>query len=351
MAQVAMVQIALPTTVGFGCTPAQYTDAVASYSSSSTPSNSITFSKRPVTPPRPTSSLITEGFHSPKTATKIDVAAPPASLRDHIDGNPANDGYVDAFESDSDDQAVAPAVPVKHKMFPRQLVTPSVPAPPQSSLLTVGFALKATSKSTATTDAAAKPADQKPADQKPAAPKPACRKCGKTAAPKNGAPAHASTRITAQRPAKQESKAINKQNTKAKKPPVEAVSIDMDKKTTHRINPKQKRPKQSKPATEEVFDDEVLSEGKTFMDVQRFFKRGNNIDYFEKDTPWECCGCLAQNSRFEFLCSGCHTHSKCSGCERIEDRNLFTDNYTFDRKFIVKRAPGSILLEWHLPDL
>ncbi|KAK0733760.1 hypothetical protein B0T26DRAFT_670135 [Lasiosphaeria miniovina] len=311
MAQIAMAQIALPTTAGFGCTSAKYADAVASYPFSSTPRNSITFTKRPVTPSWSTSSLITERFHSPKAATKTDVAAPPASLRDHIDGNPANDGYVDAFESDSDDEAAAPAA------------SGDAERSGSAAILAADSRLRLEGNLEEHGD---------------------YRRCCEASRSKASGP-------EASRSKASWSQAINKQNTKAKKPSVEVVNIDMDKKTTHRINPEQKRPKQSKPATEEMFDDEVLSEGRTFMDVQRFFKRGNNIDYLEKDTPWECCGCLAQNSRFEFLCSGCHTHSKCSGCERIEDRNLFTDSYAFDRKFIVKRAPGSILLKWHLPDL
>jgi len=40
----------------------------------------------------------------------------------------------------------------------------------------------------------------------------------------------------------------------------------------------------------------------------------SDVSYLENDTNWQCCACLAANSRFEFLCSRCQLHSRCRHC-------------------------------------
>ncbi|KAK3336091.1 hypothetical protein B0T19DRAFT_395887 [Cercophora scortea] len=53
------------------------------------------------------------------------------------------------------------------------------------------------------------------------------------------------------------------------------------------------------------------------MDRRRLQALDNNTRVLDRDTAWECCGCSATNSRFEFLCSVCKAHSKCSCCEPV----------------------------------
>jgi hypothetical protein len=37
--------------------------------------------------------------------------------------------------------------------------------------------------------------------------------------------------------------------------------------------------------------------------------------YLARDTDWVCCECSGLNSRWEFLCSHCRTHSKAGCCQ------------------------------------
>jgi len=79
-------------------------------------------------------------------------------------------------------------------------------------------------------------------------------------------------------------------------------------------------------------------------------KYKSDIAYLAEDHAWECCGCGARNTKWEFACSGCHVHSK-KKCCRLSDGDYGSLFAGGERKVsMVRPSDRCFVVDWVLEE-
>ncbi|KAK0656273.1 hypothetical protein B0T16DRAFT_385008 [Cercophora newfieldiana] len=82
--------------------------------------------------------------------------------------------------------------------------------------------------------------------------------------------------------------------------------------------------------------------------TQRRLLRNHKTDaaYLDGDRPWECCGCGALNTKWEFNCGRCRLHAKKSCCRDVDSRDAVSLGCGDRRVKMVPVSKGSYISNW-----